>query len=231
MAADDLGMTTLAPFLAGQRIDLGDCVLLKSGRTRNIHEHRDLPGLLIKTLQPGVVDEAGHIKAYEWWKKGRPHGAYFAFRREIDEFIVLCRRYYRREPPILPFARTYGLVQTSAGLGLVVERIAEVSGGLAPTMIELIRRKGFGERHAAAVERFLARSRDLHVVFGDLSINNIVYTEARDPAGEFIAIDGFGEKSTIPIHRWSKLINDRKIARLRRRLIRAMPRELGGERS
>jgi hypothetical protein len=219
-------MTTFAPFLAGQRIDLGDCVLLKSGRTRNVHEHRDLPGVLIKTLQPGVVDAAGHIRAYEWWKKGRPHGAYFAFRREIDEFIVLCRRHYRREPATLPFARTYGLVQTNEGLGLVVERIAGIDGDLAPTMLELMRQGGFEERHVEALERFIALSRDLHVVFGDLTVNNIAYTEARDSRGEFVAIDGFGEKSAIPVHRWSKLINDRKIARLRKRLLNAMPQRL-----
>lgn len=219
-------MTTFAPFLAGERIDLGDCVLLKSGRTRNVHEHRDLPGVLIKTLQPGAVDETGHIKAYEWWKKGRPHGAYFAFRREIDEFIVLCRRHYGREPERLPFARVYGLVQTSAGLGLVVERIGGTDGRLAPTMLDLMRQEHFAERHVEAVERFLTRCRDLHVVFGDLTVNNIVYTEARDPQGEFVAIDGFGEKSAVPIHRWSKLINDRKIARVRRRLLHAMPERL-----
>jgi hypothetical protein len=224
-------MTTFAPFLAGQRIDLADCVLLKSGRTRNVHEHQDLPGLLIKTLQPGVVDDTGHIQAYEWWKKGRPHGAYFAFRREIDEFIVLCRRHFGREPESLPFARIYGLVQTSAGLGLVVERIAGMDGGLAPTMIELMRQQKFDKHHAEAVDRFLARCRDLHVVFGDLTVNNIVYTETRDPKGEFVAIDGFGEKSAIPVHRWSKTINDRKIARLRVRLIRAMPQHLGGTRA
>jgi hypothetical protein len=219
-------MTTFAPFLAGQRIDLGDCVLLKSGRTRNVHEHQALPGVLIKTLQPGVVDDAGHIKAYQWWKKGRPHGAYFAFRREIDEFIVLCRRHYGREPANLPFARTYGLVETNVGLGVAVERIAATDGSLAPTMLELMRQERFGEHHVEALERFLALSRDLHVVFGDLTVNNIVYTEARDVRGEFVAIDGFGEKSAIPIHRWSKPINDRKIARLRRRLLNAMPQRL-----
>ena len=30
-------MTIFAPFLAGQEIDLDDCVLERSGRTRNVH--------------------------------------------------------------------------------------------------------------------------------------------------------------------------------------------------
>ena len=69
---------------------------------------RNLPGVLIKTLKPEVVDPTGHFKAYEWWKKGRPHGAYFAFRREIDEFIVLCRRRYGQDLSDPPFARFTG---------------------------------------------------------------------------------------------------------------------------
>ena len=216
-------MMSFTPFLAGQEIDLADCDLVKSGRTRNVHEHRSLPGLLIKTLQPGVMDANGHIKAYQWWKKGRPHGAYFSFRREIDEFIVICRRHYGREMSTLPFARIHGLVMTSAGLGLAVERISGRDGGLAPTMLELVAGGQFENRHLEALERFLARCRELHVVFGDLTVNNVVYTEARDPRGEFVAIDGFGEKSAIPLHRWSRLLNDLKIARVRRRLMSSVP--------
>jgi hypothetical protein len=219
-------MMSFTPFLAGQEIDLADCELLKSGRTRNVHEHRSLPGVLIKTLQPGVMDADGHIKAYQWWKKGRPHGAYFSFRREIDEFIVICRRHYGREISALPFARIHGLVMTSAGLGLIVERISDKDGDLAPTMRDLMAARQFERHHLHAMEGFLARCRDLHVVFGDLTINNIVYTEARDPQGEFVAIDGFGEKSAIPLHRWSRSLNDRKIERVRSRLIHTLPTAL-----
>ena len=219
-------MTIFTPFLAGQEIDLNDCPLKKSGRTRNVHEHEALPGLLIKTLQPDLVDRNGYFKAYQWWKKGRPHGAYFAFRREIDEFIVLCRRQYGRGLSNLPIADLHGLVRTSAGLGLVVERISAKDGGLAPTMTELIGESRFEMSHMHALERFLGRCRELHIVFGDLTVNNIVYTEARDQRGEFVAVDGFGEKSAIPIHRWSKLMNDRKIERVRTRLLSAVPARL-----
>jgi hypothetical protein len=219
-------MTSFTPFLAGQEIDLADCTLLKSGRTRNVHEQDGLPGVLVKTLKPELVGRTGHFMAYQWWKKGRPHGAYFSFRREIDEFIVLYRRHYGQNLSALPFARVHGLVVTSAGLGLIVERIAGKDGNLAPTMRELMAQGQFERRHLQAMERFLARCRELHIVFGDLTINNIVYTEARDARGEFVAIDGFGEKSAIPLHRWIKALNDRKIERVRRRLILALPAEL-----
>ena len=219
-------MTIFTPFLAGQEIDLDDCVLKKGGRTRNVHEHEALPGLLIKTLQPDLVDRNGYFKAYARWKKRRPHGAYFVFRREIDEFLVLCRRQYGRGLSDLPIARIHGLVLTSAGLGLVVERISAKDGDLAPTMTELIGENRFEMSHMRALERFLDRCRELHVVFGDLTVNNIVYTEARDPRGEFVAVDGFGEKSVIPIHRWSTLLNGRKIERVRKRLLAAVPARL-----
>ena len=39
-------------------------------------------------------------------------------------------------------------------------------------------------------------------------------------------MDGFGEKSVIPIHRWSTLLNDLKIERVRKRLLAAVPARL-----
>lgn len=216
-------MTPFTPFLVGQEIDLARCTLLRSGKTRNVHEHGALPGLLIKTLQPGLVDAAGFFAAYPWWKKGRSPGAYFAFLRELEEFVVLSRRHWGRQLSGLPIASINGLVRTSAGLGLVVERISARNGDLAPTMLELIVRGHLEPRHVSAVDRFIERCRALHVVFGDMSVNNIVYSERRDPDGEFIAVDGFGEKSALPIHRWSRLFNDRKIDRVRRRILSAVP--------
>ena len=216
-------MTPFTPFLVEQEIDLAQCTLLRSGKTRNVHEHGALPGLLIKTLQPGLVDAAGFFEAYPWWKKGRSPGAYFVFLRELEEFVVLSRRHWGRQLSGLPIASINGLVRTSAGLGLVVERISDREGALAPTMLELIVRGQLEPRHVAAMERFIERCRELHVVFGDMTVNNIVYSERRDPDGEFIAVDGFGEKSALPIHRWSRLLNGRKIDRVRRRILSTVP--------
>ena len=216
-------MTPFSPFLVGQEIDLAQCTLLRSGKTRNVYEHGALPGLLVKTLQTGLVDAAGFFEAYPWWKKGRPPGAYFAFLRELEEFVVLSRRHWGRHLSGLPIASINGLVRTSAGLGLVVERISDRNGDLAPTMLELIVRGQLQPRHVAAMERFIERCRQLHIVFGDMTVNNIVYSEQRDPGGEFIAVDGFGEKSALPIHRWSRLLNDRKIDRVRLRILSAVP--------
>jgi hypothetical protein len=219
-------MTPFSPFLVGQEIDLARCTLLRSGKTRNVHEHTALPGLLIKTLQPALVDGAGFFAAYPWWKKGRAPGAYFAFLRELEEFVVLSRRHWGRPLSGLPIATINGLVRTSAGLGLVVERISGRDGALAPTMLELIVRGHLEPRHVSAMERFIERCRALHVVFGDMTVNNIVYSERRDPDGEFIAVDGFGEKSALPIHRWSRSLNDRKIDRVRLRILSAVPPDL-----
>lgn len=219
-------MTSFKPFLVGQEIDLSQWTLLRSGKTRNVHEHAALPGLLVKTLQPGLVDGAGSFQAYPWWKKSRPPGAYFAFLRELEEFVVLSRRQWGKPLSGLPIASINGLVRTSAGLGLVVERISDGAGNLAPTLLELAVQGRLEPRHVSAIERFLQRCRELHIVFGDMTVNNVVYSEVRDPSGEFVAIDGFGEKSALPVHRWSKLINDRKIDRVRERMLSVVPAAL-----
>lgn len=200
-------------------IDIGDCVLVASGRVRNVYEHRDLPGVLIKTLRTDLDDLPGLHGVVRHLKKLRPVGAYFVFQREMTEFLIQCGRRLGRDQALMPISRLYGLVRTSDGMGLVVEKVTALGGGLAPTLRNLVAVRGFGERQREALERFFRECTERHVVLGDVNPGNIVYTESRDPRGEFVCIDGFGEKAALPVHRWIKFVNSRKIARVRRRML------------
>ena len=203
----------------GHELAIEECTLVASGTKRNVYEHRDLPGLLIKTLKPELLDGNGHERSTPWWKKTRPFGAYGVFLREFSEFVGQCRRGHAAGGARLPIVRIHGLIMTSVGLGMVVDRIEGVDGTLAPTLYHLVKTGAFAERHRTALARFIRVCRDTHVVFGDVHRRNLVYTEARDPEGEFVCIDGFGEKALIPIHRWSRFFNARKIERVHRRLL------------
>lgn len=202
-----------------REIDIAECVLVAKGKVRNVYEHSNLPGLLIKTLRPDVVDDAGFFNPTRRLKRLRPVGAYFVFQRELTEFIIQCRRRFRRDTSRLPIPQLYGLVRTSNGIGLVVEKVATANGGLAPTLRELVQSSSFDDKHRRALERFFVECTKAHAVFGDLNAGNLVYTETRDPAGEFVCIDGFGEKAFIPIHRWSRFCNSRMLARARRKML------------
>ncbi|PJI52397.1 hypothetical protein CTI14_42905, partial [Methylobacterium radiotolerans] len=71
-------------------------------------------------------------------------------------------------------ARIFGLVLTSKGLGLVVERIVDAHGNLAPTLKEVVARHGFSPELRHRVHDFIMALIDAHVIFNDVSASNIV---------------------------------------------------------
>lgn len=96
---------------------------------------------------------------------------------------------------------------------MLTERIVGADGNLAPTLHDLKRNGGLDDRHMLAMRRFRQRCIDLQVVLGDNNATNVVYTEQRSGEPEFVAIDGFGEKAFIPVHRWSRFFNTMRIKR------------------
>jgi hypothetical protein len=200
-------------------IDLGLCNKVGGGQTNNVYELPEMPGVLIKTVRSDIVDPEGFNKRSKGARRLRRLGIYNGVARELNEFLVQLRR--RRVPPFnMPFAQPLGFVQTTEGLGYMVERIDDRDGRMAPTMRDLCRAGSFGALHLKALNEFFDRCKREHLVLGDANSRNIVFTDARIGKPEFVCIDGLGEKSVIPIHALSRYFNDRKIERLRQRLLR-----------
>ena len=190
---------------------------------RNIFELPDRPDVLLKTILPERVDEHGNFHERGRIKNLRGYGAYHAFVREITEYLRLRRMLYGNHFTTLPISAIYELTNTNEGIGLVVERIADDTGELAPTLREIVAAGQFSLKHERALEAFQRTCKAMHVVFGDVHWDNIVYTEVRTGEPEWVCIDGFGEKSIIPIHRLSKTFNSRKVDRVIERIIRQEP--------
>jgi hypothetical protein len=121
-----------------------------------------------------------------------------------------------RRPPI---ALVHGVQRTNRGLGLLVEKIVGRDGTVAPTLAALILDGRFDERLVGLVDDFFGRCRECHVVLGDVHPQNLVHSEAYGAREEIVLVDGYGEHNVIPIHRWSRRLNDRKIGRHRGRLM------------
>lgn len=58
----------------------------------------------------------------------------------------------------------------------------------------------------------------MHVVFGEVNIAGIIYTEQRQDIPEFVLVDGIGEKLIIPFRSMSKTINTRNIRKVERNI-------------
>lgn len=211
----------------GRVIDLAGHEPLFRGNMRNVYALPSRPRLLLKTIRPERVDARGFFAGYGRVKNLRPWGCYHVFQRELAEFVIQARR-HRAEPSfLLPIAHPAGLVRTTEGLGMLVENVVGADGRPAPTYAQLAATGSLEERHYLALREFAERCADLHVVLGDFNEINVVYTEARRGGPECVCVDGFGERTVVPVRRWSRLVNARRLRRAVRLVedrLRAWPR-------
>jgi len=202
-------------------LELRGARTLAMGRTRWVYPHPDHEDRLIKIIRPQIGEEK-ETRWFDGRKFRRRFGRYVSFSREINELLSAWAR-NRRCPPALQ--KIHGLVETDLGLGLVVEKLVDGNGHLAPTLDNLIAERGLdGElrRDIAALEAELDSS---HIVLGELHPGNIV--RANDPmTGVFrlVLVDSFGEKLLIPVLSMSRSLNRRRNRRLFTELIRDLER-------
>ncbi|MDN3454639.1 YrbL family protein [Psychrobacter sp. 5A.1] len=78
--------------------------------------------------------------------------------------------------------------------------------------------KNFGEKQKEALNIFFDQCCDYHVVFGEVNIGGIMYTEHRQGRPEFVLVDGIGEKLIIPFRAMSKTINARNIRKVENKI-------------
>lgn len=211
-------LTPALPF-----VDLADRPPLRQGLLRNIRVLPEFPGLVLKTIRPDRVAANGFVHSKNAVRNLRPLGCQTVPRREVEEFLIQCRRRHCEIGFRLPIAHVHGFVATSEGLGMLVEQIHDEQGRLAPTLREILQSRTVTAAHRTALETFWRACRDHHVVVGDLHPGNIAYTECRSGGPECVCIDGFGEKSFFPVHRWSRWINAQKLDRVIRRVLKRIP--------
>lgn len=205
--------------LPGGKIPLAGRTPLAKGGYRRIYQHPYFENLLIKVISMATLE---HYERRSAWYKGlrRSRGYHYVF-REIDEYLALRLRNKHE----LPFLQKFnGIIDTDLGLGVVVEKIKGRDGKLAPSVTSLVREKGF----APDLRKMLLRLRNdvikHHVIFTDVSGNNIVVARGKRGRDRLVIIDGLGDRLWLPVNVISARINrlnrirhfDRAIAKLER---------------
>lgn len=186
---------------------------LGQGCSKIVFQHPEQEDKLIKIMNPDRVDPDGGWKGHGKIKRQLSQGAYKQFRRELLQYMQLCKNHYQSNQFLFPVETPYGFAQTDKGLGLVVEKIISPNGK-GMTLHELCREKLFTEKHAQALDVFFDQSCDLHIVYGEVNIAGIMYTEQRSNKPEFVLVDGMGEKLLIPLRAMSKRINARNVRKV-----------------
>jgi hypothetical protein len=207
-------------------IDLSRWRKCAEGHQREIYQSPDDPDVLIKVLKgrrPGDKGARKTSRKRGWYTRFRRFGAYMTFRREIEEYLEQARKLDGSQQFELPIARIVGLSHTSMGLGLLVERIANRDGTLAPTLIQLISSGRLANYHLRLIDSFFAICRREHIVMMDINPGNFVITD-RSGVEEIVCIDGTGEKHFFRIYARSRILNSIKLHYAREKLLRKMAR-------
>lgn len=224
------GESPAKPFLqSGKLLDLSDIPIIRSGRRQNIRLLSEYQGSVLKTIKKESIDGQAFIINRSKLYSISSLGYLIWAERELRQFLIQCRKWHNNPTGYpLPFAHYHGFIMTNEGLGLLTERIVDTDGGLAPTFHELIKENLIGLRHIDAFDEFLERCIREHVVIGDITLSNLVWTSSRSEKSECVCIDGFGEKGVIPVHTWSKRLNKTRILRKGRMLKAILSKSLGG---
>lgn len=172
-------------------------------------------------MNPERVGSDGGWEGHGKIKRQLSQGVYKQFRRELLQYLQLCKNQYKHNQFVFPVETPYGFAQTSHGLGLITEKIISPNDQ-GMTLFELCKTKQFEEKHTQALDEFFKACCDLHIVFGEVNIAGIMYTETRNNKPEFVLVDGMGEKLFIPLRAMFKSINTSNIHKVENKIRQQM---------
>ena len=200
-------------------LELKDKPVIARGNRQFVYAHPHDPSLLVKVPQPGTFDKDGHIpKAGLLERRFRRATMYKGFLREFREYLELVARWQDADA-VLPVCAVRGTEPTDLGLGLVYERISDPDGSLPPSLHEMVEAGTLRRWHLPLLDAFFDSLVQNHVVVSNGNPGNIIFQSQGDRSGRFVWIDSFGCKQAIPYRKWSKMLNARRLEKIRTRFL------------
>jgi hypothetical protein len=199
-------------------IFLNDIQNIGSGTIKDVYQHPQHHNQIIKIIKPSLVTHDGGFLKHGKFKRHVQQGIYRQFRRELLQYLQLCKTHYASGQFIFPVETPYGLVATDQGLGLVTEKIT-APDGKGWTLEDLARDTLLQPKHYQTLQQFFDDCVRLHIVFGEVNIAGLMYTEQRSGRPEFVLVDGIGEKLLIPIRAMSAWVSARYVRKVQQRIL------------
>jgi hypothetical protein len=185
------------------------------GIRSQIFQHPHDSELLIKVARP---DYKHHRKLKYLLIERQRYGPYIWWAREIREYLALRSR-LRVHPPWLQ--RFIGFVETDLGLGLVVGKVHDGTGRLAPTLEQTVAETGLTLALRRKVDKLQRELLAHEVILGDAHPRNILLAPAPEGTA-LVIIDGLGDKNIIRLESISTYLSRhgtrRRFARLMAKL-------------
>ncbi|MEP1765071.1 MAG: YrbL family protein [Sulfitobacter sp.] len=181
---------------------------IANGAVRDVWDRPGHPDQILKTIrahkrikyaQRGVFGRAiDHFRL----------GPYGTFRIEAQCYLKTAYKCVRQNLP-MPIAEIGGLVLTDRGLAQVGEKITNKKGALAETLDSILRRSGLDQQHLTWLNEFAHTLFEVNANVPDLRAVNVVLDEQND---RFVLIDGYGDKTLLPIRTWIKPLNQKNLS-------------------
>jgi hypothetical protein len=118
--------------------------------------------------------------------------------------------------------RYYGVTDTDLGLGLVVGKVTDRSGALAPILGDVVLQSGATPKLRQEVNELLKQLNDLRISTTDISVRNIVCGWSETAGDHLVLIEGIGVNTFIPLARFSNFFNVRSNNRHFAKTLRAL---------
>ena len=193
---------------------LSDQERLASGGHRDVYACPGRPELLIKVTRPRKRRNRSFTKRMV--RQLLPDSVY---RNALKEIECEMKAALKSGADIaeLPLARSFGVVQTDIGPGVVVERIDSGDGQLARHLSGLCKQDRLAQETLGELNSFVDKLFRLQVVGRDIHETNIVYG-MRSQTRMFFLIDGYGERNLVPLRSLSRRLNDRSLNKQMQRI-------------
>lgn len=76
----------------------------------------------------------------------------------------------------------------------------------------------YGDKHRKALDQFFDDCCEYQIIFREVNIRGLMYTESRQGRPEFVIVDTIGEKNIIPFRSMLKSVNTRNIREVQDRI-------------
>ncbi|QUS37184.1 YrbL family protein [Falsirhodobacter algicola] len=190
---------------------------IAEGRESKVYSRPGKPSQLVKVRKYRQAKNFGVLKRLKNAVRRRfgispdTYNYHKNIRRQYQAYLDASLRVetLRRPPPI---AHLRGLLLTDVGFSIVVQKIRNEDGDIAPTVGEIVSKKLMDAAQLADLLTEFARDmRAFHILGYDLTLNNLLY-ETRHGRSRIVLIDGYGPRSMIPLRSWSRRLNDTCLA-------------------
>jgi hypothetical protein len=179
---------------------------LAGGKTQSVYQHPDDSNLLIKVRNLDRLKQTYERRLGGRIGFKRRHGFYTTWHRELEHYFSVCLRLGYRPHFLLEY---HGVADTDIGLGLIVNRVNDRAGNLAPTLAELVTKTGLTDDLRAKVEDLRRQMNELRISTNDISVSNIVYGWNERIGDHLVLIEGIGVNTFVPLANFSNYFNVR----------------------